>query len=92
MITLKSGKASVARWPRAAFSLVEMIVVIGVIGVLMAMLLPALASSRESAKTLQCQSNLRQIGQALFEYANMYKGACRSGRDGMLSRWVFAGG
>ena len=40
----------------------------------MAMLLPALAS-RGVGQELQCQSNLRQIGQALFEYANMYKGA-----------------
>ena len=57
-----------------AFSVVELIVVMGLISVLMAMLLPALAASRETAKMVQCQSNLRQIGQALFEYANVYQG------------------
>jgi type II secretory pathway pseudopilin PulG len=57
-----------------AFSVVELIVVMGLISVLMAMLLPALAASRETAKMVQCQSNLRQIGQALFEYANVYGG------------------
>ncbi len=60
------------------FSLVELIVVIGLIGLLTALLLPALASSREQAKMIQCQSNLRQIGQALFEYANVYKGSLPS--------------
>jgi prepilin-type N-terminal cleavage/methylation domain-containing protein len=66
---------------RAAFSLVELIVVMGLISVLTALLLPTLAASRETAKMVQCQSNLRQIGQALFEYANVYKGAlpCWSG-------------
>jgi len=56
-----------------AFSVVELIVVMGLISVLMAMLLPALAASRETAKMVQCQSNLRQIGQALFEYAKKRK-------------------
>lgn len=59
---------------RSAFTLAELLVVIGVIGLLVALLLPALAAARRAARTTQCASNLRQIAMALVAYSNNSRG------------------
>ncbi len=59
--------------PRA-FSIIELLVVIGIIAVLLGLILPALSQSRRAARALQCKSNLRQLGHALQMYANVYNG------------------
>jgi prepilin-type N-terminal cleavage/methylation domain-containing protein len=56
------------------FSLVELLVVIGIIAILIALLMPALVRAREQAKSVQCQSNLRQVGVMLMIYANQWGG------------------
>ena len=59
---------------RLAFTLVELLVVIGIIALLMSILLPTLSKARESAKKVQCQSNLKQIATAIIMYADANKG------------------
>jgi prepilin-type N-terminal cleavage/methylation domain-containing protein len=75
---------------RRAFTLIELLVVISIIALLIAILLPALQASRESARTVTCLSNTRQIGIAIGAYAADQDGMVPATRTA-VSPWPSGG-
>src|SRR5918992_206399 len=62
------------RRQREAFTLIEVLVVIGIVVLLVALLLPMLSRAQEAARAVACASNLRQIGAGMTAYAIQHKG------------------
>src|SRR5262245_43295826 len=89
-------RQSITHPRRLAFTLVELLAGIAIIGVLVALRLPAIGLAREAARDAACKNNLRQFGLSLQNHAQQHKESFCSGafdwlRDGAISEFSWVG-
>src|SRR5262245_51298444 len=84
------GRQSVnVRTITRGFTLVELLVVIAIIGILVALLLPAIQAAREAARRTQCVNHLKQLGIAIHNFHDARKGIPPSRLDNHHATWMF---
>jgi prepilin-type processing-associated H-X9-DG protein/prepilin-type N-terminal cleavage/methylation domain-containing protein len=78
---------------RPALTLIELLVVVALIGILIGLLLPAVQAARAAARRAQCTNNLRQIGLAIHQYADVHRGQFPTmyhDQDEIRKTWIFS--